>query len=144
VIALKEAETDLSDLQNMVRESDPNKAVENAYTLKKAQRDINMITEDVRKYRQFLVDLAGPDALAKLDKQMDQEQLAIDPALAEAQKEQMGATEPAEAQSASTDAVKDDQAATAIDDAPAAKIAGKMVKPKEETSTTVPDDSPTQ
>lgn len=89
--SLKLAEADLTEMQNMVRDTRSTQsapaALEMEYTLRKAQRDINAVTEDVRKYRQSLTDLAGADAVAKLDKQFDDEQLAIDPAIAEAQKE---------------------------------------------------------
>lgn len=88
---LRLAEADLTALQTMVRETrstqSPSTAIEMEYTLRKAQREINGITEDVRKYRQNLNDLAGGDAVAKLDKQLDEEQLAMDPAIEEAQKE---------------------------------------------------------
>lgn len=74
--------TDLQDLQNMVTEArsgqDAAKQVEMEYTIRKAQRDVEAATEDVKKYRQGLVDLAGVEAVAKLDKQLDEEQARLD------------------------------------------------------------------
>lgn len=99
---LKIAETDLIDLQTMARDlkMEPSEQIKTEYTLRKAQREISGIMEDARKYRQSLVDLAGGDAVAKLDKQMDEEHVAIDPALAEAQKEGMALAEPDAAKAA--------------------------------------------
>lgn len=99
---LKMAETDLVDLQNMARDAKmaPSEQIKTEYTLRKAQREITGIMDDVRKFRQSLTDLAGGDAIAKLDKQMDEEHIAIDPALAEAQKEGLAVAEPQAAQAA--------------------------------------------
>jgi hypothetical protein len=75
------ASTDLSDLQNMVADArsgqDAAKQVEMEYTIRKAQREVDALGDDVKKYRQSLVDLAGNDAVAKLDKQIDDERLAL-------------------------------------------------------------------
>jgi hypothetical protein len=91
ITCLKLAESDLAALQKMVRDShadqNPSSAVETEYTLRKAQRDIDEKAEDVRRFRQSLIDLAGADAVAKLDKQFDDETNQVDPALAAAEKE---------------------------------------------------------
>jgi hypothetical protein len=92
---LKLAQADFSDLQNMVKDAKANQSnervIEMDYTLRRSERELNMITSEVRKYRQTLVDLAGVDAVAKLDKQMDEENLAMDPSVEEAIKEQVNA-----------------------------------------------------
>jgi hypothetical protein len=66
----------------MVAESrqvqDPAKQIEMEYTLRKAKRDIDEKLEQARLYRQQLTDLAGPDAIAKLDKELLDEHTAIE------------------------------------------------------------------
>ncbi len=78
---LNRATTDLQDMQGMVAEAragqDTSKQLEMEYTLRKQQRDVDAIQEDLRRYRQSMVDLAGPDAVAKLDKQIEEEQNKI-------------------------------------------------------------------
>lgn len=78
--ALNSADQDQRDLQKMLSDAragqDASKQLEMEYTLRKGQRDIEMIGSDVKHYRQSLVDLAGPEAVAKLDTQMDA-QLAL-------------------------------------------------------------------
>jgi hypothetical protein len=70
--------TDFQDLQAMVASTratqDAAKQVDMEYTLRKAQRDLDAIMDDARLNRQSLVDLAGSDAVAKLDKQIADEQ----------------------------------------------------------------------
>ena len=44
------------------------------YTLRKQQRDIDSVAEDVRRHRLTLVDMAGDEAVDKLDKQLVEEQ----------------------------------------------------------------------
>ncbi len=76
---------DFQDLQNMVVAArsgqDATKQVEMEYTLKRAQRDLDETADDLRKYRQSLFDLAGPDAVASLDKQIEEENNRIDAAV---------------------------------------------------------------
>ena len=76
--------TDLQDLQNMVAEArvgqDSAKQVEMEYTIRKAQRDCDAISEDSRRYRQSLVDLSGTEAIVKLEKQLEEEQNRIEQA----------------------------------------------------------------
>lgn len=81
VSTLTKANIDLVDLQGMVAEArsgqDAAKQVEMDYTLRKAQRDVDSIAEDARRFRQSLVDQAGNDAVAKLDKEIGDEQSRI-------------------------------------------------------------------
>lgn len=75
--SLTRASSDLQDLQAMVAESragqDSAKQLEMEYTLRKQQRDLDSIADDLRGHRQSLVDLAGTEAVEKLDKQLAEE-----------------------------------------------------------------------
>lgn len=76
--SLKRASNDLADLQAMVAEArsgqDACKQLEMEYTLRKQQRDIDSVAEDMRRHRSNLVDMAGAEAVEKLDKQIVDEQ----------------------------------------------------------------------
>lgn len=78
---LERASTDLQDLQAMVAEArgsqDAAKQVEMEYTLRKARREIDRESEEVRGNRQMLVDLAGDEAVVKLDQELQSEREAI-------------------------------------------------------------------
>ncbi len=82
MIALSRSLVDLSDLQAMINEArsaqDAAKQIEMEYTLRKAQRDVDVVANNVKHHRQSLIDLSGPEAVAKLDKQLDEEQKAIE------------------------------------------------------------------
>lgn len=82
--AMQKANTDLQDLQAMVSEArsgqDASKQLEMEYTLRRQQRDVDGVIEDLRRYRQGLVDLSGPEAVAKLDQQIQDEQSKIEQA----------------------------------------------------------------
>lgn len=82
LISMDRASLDLQDLQSMVAEArggqDAAKQVEMEYTLRKARREIEKEMENVRRHRQELADLAGGDAVAKLDKEMEEVKLALD------------------------------------------------------------------
>lgn len=82
LVSLNKATSDLQELQNMVSEARANqdaaKQVEMEYTLRKGQREIDELSADVNRYRQCLVDLAGGEAVAKLDKQLDTETCKLD------------------------------------------------------------------
>lgn len=82
LISMDRASLDLQDLQAMVAEArggqDAAKQVEMEYTLRKARREIEKEMENVRRHRQELADLAGGEAVAKLDKEMEEEKLALD------------------------------------------------------------------
>jgi hypothetical protein len=76
--SLNRATADLADLKGMVAEArsaqDAPKQLEMEYTLRKQQRDIDGVASDVRRQRLTLIDLAGEDAVDKLDKQLVDEQ----------------------------------------------------------------------
>ena len=82
IVCMERASVDLQDLQAMVAEArgtqDAAKQVEMEYTLRKARREIEKEMEDVRRHRQELSDLAGGEAVARLDKEMGEERLALD------------------------------------------------------------------
>ncbi len=84
VTSMQKATTDLQDLQGMVSESrngqDASKQVEMEYTLRRQQRDVDGIGEDLHRFRQALVDLSGSEAVVKLDKQIEDEQNRIEQA----------------------------------------------------------------
>jgi len=71
VITLNRATTDFEELNNMMKEAragqDAAKQLEMEYTVRKAQRDVIGISDDIHRYRQGLVDMAGADAVGKLD-----------------------------------------------------------------------------
>lgn len=71
---LDRATKDLSDLQSMAAEAaggqDGVRQLEMQYTIRKAQRDADKLTEEIRFSRDQLVDLAGPDAVSKLDREL--------------------------------------------------------------------------
>lgn len=75
------ANSDLEDLKSMVaaaqRNSDAAKQIEMEYTIRKAQRDVEKIIDEAKLHRQQLIDLAGSDAVARLDTQMDEETNAL-------------------------------------------------------------------
>lgn len=72
---LNQATKDLTDLKEMIKNAregqDEAKQFEMEYTIRKAQRDVNKLCEDVRLSRQMLVDVAGSDAVTKLDEQLN-------------------------------------------------------------------------
>jgi hypothetical protein len=73
----EKAASDLEDLKVMVRTASENQPapeiIKMEYFLRKQQRDVENITDDARVQRQALSDLAGPEAVAKLDDQVDEE-----------------------------------------------------------------------
>jgi hypothetical protein len=75
------ANEDLEDLKAMVAaasgRNDPAKAIEMEYTIRKAQRDVEKIIDEAKMHKQQLVDLAGGDAVGRLDTQMDDEAIAL-------------------------------------------------------------------
>lgn len=81
VSSTERATGDFQELQTMVAEArtgqDAAKQIEMEWTLRKAQREIEEKLEDVKGRRQELIDLAGSDAVAKLDKEMEDERLAL-------------------------------------------------------------------
>jgi hypothetical protein len=81
ILNLNRADMDLDDLKNMVADAragqDAAKQVEMEYTLRKQERDVDAITDEVKQHRQSLIDIAGNDAVVKLDQQLDDEQVKI-------------------------------------------------------------------
>jgi hypothetical protein len=71
---LDRAQKDVEDLKTMVASTraaqDAAKQIEMEYTIRKAQRDADNLADSVRLHRQSLVDLAGADAVDKLDGQI--------------------------------------------------------------------------
>ncbi len=71
IITLNRATTDFEELNNMMKAArsgqDAAKQLEMEYTVRKAQRDVINISDDIHRYRQGLVDMAGADAVGKLD-----------------------------------------------------------------------------
>jgi hypothetical protein len=75
---LQEATTSFEEIRNMIKD---NNALQNAASqlmvhiaVKQAESNIYSKTSAVSRYRQSLVDLAGLDAVAKLEKQIQEEQ----------------------------------------------------------------------
>lgn len=77
---LDRAQTITSDLQNMIRDAragqDAAKQIEMEYTLAKSKGDIEEAVYDARRYRQSLIDLAGAEAVNKLDQSLQDQMLA--------------------------------------------------------------------
>lgn len=84
--SLYRANADLEDLKALAPEAkkDGAKEFEIQYTLKKQHRDIEFLGSELNKTRQDLLDLAGNDAVAKLDGSIDDEFKRIHPELAPA------------------------------------------------------------
>ncbi|HMP49948.1 MAG TPA: hypothetical protein PKD05_00170 [Candidatus Melainabacteria bacterium] len=84
-LALMRANDDFQDLQKMARDAREGQGapqqLEIEYTLRKQQRDIEGLEQNLGKVRQGLVDLAGPQAVAKLDKEIDVEFQELHPEL---------------------------------------------------------------
>ncbi len=74
------AQTTASDLQNMIQDAragqDAAKQIEMEYTLSKAKGDVEEAWYDARRYRQTLIDLAGSEAVNKLDQALQDQLLA--------------------------------------------------------------------
>ena len=73
--------SDLEDLKEMVKNArsgqDAAKQIEMEYTIRKAQRDVENVGEEGRLHRQQLADLAGGDAIEKLESEMQEEAIAL-------------------------------------------------------------------
>ncbi len=75
---LDHAATDFQDLQNILTDArktttKPQEIMEMEYTLRKMQRDVEKVQDELKRFRQCLVDLAGADAVAKLDAHLQEE-----------------------------------------------------------------------
>jgi hypothetical protein len=123
------ANRDLEDLKSMVasahRTQDPAKQIEMEYTIRKAQRDVDKIIDEAKLHRQQLVDLAGGDAMARLDTQMEEEVLAL--------KRLVGAPNEQVATDANEPAIKPPVLDNPLK-APTTAVAGKPLKDKSEDS----------
>ncbi len=79
--SVERAAEDLQDLQSMVAEARSGQSapqqIEMEYTLRKAKREIEEKSEQARLHRQQLSDLAGPEAVAKLETDLENERLAL-------------------------------------------------------------------
>ncbi|CAN5365688.1 hypothetical protein BH11CYA1_BH11CYA1_19180 [soil metagenome] len=77
VVGLNRATTDFEDLNNMMKDAragqDAAKQLDMEYTVRKAQRDVIAISDDIHRFRQGLVDMAGPEAVEKLDVAVQEE-----------------------------------------------------------------------
>ncbi len=84
--SLLRANADFEDLKALAPEArkDGAKVLEIEYTLKKQQRDIEEIGSQLGTCRQQLLDMAGPDAVGKLDVAIDEELKRLHPELANA------------------------------------------------------------
>lgn len=69
-----------ADLQNMIQDAragqDAAKQIEMEYTLAKSKGDIEEAVYDARRYRQSLIDLAGAEAVNRLDQALQDQMLA--------------------------------------------------------------------
>lgn len=74
--SFERANKDLGDLQSMAAEiasKSPASAFELEYTLRKQKRDIEDLVADVKLHKQQLMDLAGAEAVDKLDQRLCEE-----------------------------------------------------------------------
>lgn len=77
---LVRATNDLEELKAMASaaQKTPPQQLEMDYTIRKAQRDVDSVVDDVYRYRQNLMDIAGVEAVAKLDTQLQEESIKLD------------------------------------------------------------------
>lgn len=77
VVGLNRATTDFEDLNNMMKDAragqDAAKQLDMEYTVRKAQRDVIAISDDIHRFRQGLIDMSGADAVDKLDQAIQEE-----------------------------------------------------------------------
>lgn len=77
VVCLNRATTDFEELNNMKQQAlasaDAAKQLDMEYTVRKAQRDVIALSDDIHRYRQGLIDMAGNDAVMKLDQSVQEE-----------------------------------------------------------------------
>jgi hypothetical protein len=71
-VAIQRATADFEDLKAMAAESTA-RPLETEYTLRKQKRDIDSLADDVHRFRQNLIDLAGSEAVDKLDQDIARE-----------------------------------------------------------------------
>lgn len=77
IIGLNRATTDFEELNNMKNDArasqDAAKQLDMEYTVRKAQRDVIAISDDIHRFRQGLIDMSGADAVDKLDQSIQEE-----------------------------------------------------------------------
>ncbi|MBP9093218.1 hypothetical protein KBI23_19510 [bacterium] len=77
IIGLNRATTDFEELNNMKNDARANqdaaKQLDMEYTVRKAQRDVIAISDDIHRFRQGLVDMSGAEAVEKLDQSIHEE-----------------------------------------------------------------------
>jgi hypothetical protein len=77
IVGLNRATTDFEDLNNMMKDGragqDSAKQLDMEYTVRKAQRDVIAISDDVHRFRQGLIDMSGNEAVEKLDQSIQEE-----------------------------------------------------------------------
>lgn len=82
IVGLNRATTDFQDLNNMMKEAragqDAAKQLDMEYTVRKAQRDVIAISDDIHRFRQGLVDMSGAEAVEKLDQSIQEELQNLD------------------------------------------------------------------
>jgi len=84
IVGLNRATTDFEDLNNMMKDAragqDAAKQLDMEYTVRKAQRDVIAISDDIHRFRQGLVDMSGAEAVDKLDQSIKEELQNLDEA----------------------------------------------------------------
>ncbi|MBP6745650.1 LYR motif-containing protein [bacterium] len=82
IVGLNRATTDFQDLNNMMKDAragqDAAKQLDMEYTVRKAQRDVIAISDDIHRFRQGLVDMSGAEAVEKLDQSIQEELQNLD------------------------------------------------------------------
>lgn len=77
IVGLNRATTDFEDLNNMMKDAragqDAAKQLDMEYTVRKAQRDVIAISDDIHRFRQGLIDMSGAEAVDKLDQSIQEE-----------------------------------------------------------------------
>lgn len=77
IIGLNRATTDFEELNNMKNDArasqDAAKQLDMEYTVRKAQRDVIAISDDIHRFRQGLIDMSGAEAVDKLDQSIQEE-----------------------------------------------------------------------
>lgn len=84
IVGLNRATTDFEDLNNMMKDAragqDAAKQLDMEYTVRKAQRDVIALSDDIHRFRQGLIDMSGSEAVDKLDQSIREELQNLDEA----------------------------------------------------------------
>ncbi len=77
IVGLNRATTDFEELNSMMKDAragqDAAKQLDMEYTVRKAQRDVIALSDDIHRFRQGLIDMSGADAVDKLDQSIQEE-----------------------------------------------------------------------